>query len=114
MVKFKDISDFLLLNKDVIIDFKQLTIEAANFIKERGFDINYRITTAIKRNPKSELYEIVRDILIDNIERKIFNQFKVLNEKNDKTKVLLLLIENELSLSLNFKREEMIKYSINN
>lgn len=112
-VKFQTITDFLLLSKDEVFDLKKLSIEAVNLAKERGFTLQYK-SPEIKRNPKSDIVAFVRNVSLVDLENKIFKKYTFHQEKNDKMRVLLLLIENELTESLLFNRSEMVKYSTEN
>jgi hypothetical protein len=112
-VKFQTITDFLFLNKSEIFDLKKLSIETVDLTKERRFTLQYK-SPEIKRNPKSDIVEFVRNVSLVNLENKIIKKYIFHQEENEKMRALLLLIENELTESLLFSRSEMIKYSTRN
>ena len=112
-VKFRTITDFLFVNKNEIFDLKKLSIETIDLVKERGFTLQYK-SPEIKRNPKSDIVEFVRNVSLVNLEKKIIKKYIFHEEENEKMRTLLLLIENELTESLLFSRSEMVKYSTEN
>nr|WP_315232372.1 hypothetical protein [uncultured Flavobacterium sp.] len=112
-VKFQTITDFLFVNKNEIFDLKKLSIETIDLVKERGFTLQYK-SPEIKRNPKSDIVEFVRNVSLVNFEKKIIKKYIFHEEENEKMRTLLLLIENELTESLLLSRSEMVKYSTEN